>query len=76
MMLRMLQFVNHCSSIILYGDMAISHNIYNHVIFAKTVASGTYTRSHICCRREKHPVYLFFFLQEIQIEFSQRFDSR
>ena len=55
--------------------MAVSYNIYNHIIFSQPITSCTYSRTHIRCRREKHPVHFFLFRQELQIKLSQSFYS-
>ena len=62
-MLRMFQFINHGGRIILYRNMTVPHNVHNHVILSQTITSRTYSRSHIRCRREKHPVHFFLFRQ-------------
>ena len=74
-MLRMFQFINHGGRIILYRNMAVPHNVHNHVILSQTITSRTYSRSHIRCRREKHPVHFFLFRQELQIKLSLSFYS-
>ena len=62
MMFRIFQFINHGGGIIFNRDMAVSYNIYNHIIFSQPITSCTYSRTHIRCRREKYPVYFLFFL--------------
>ena len=69
-MLRMFQFINHGGRIILYRNMAVPHNVHNHVILSQTITSRTYSRSHIRCRREKHPVHFFLFRQELPRAFT------
>ena len=70
MMFRIFQFINHCGSVIFDRDMAVPYDVYNHIIFSQPITPCTYSRTHICCRREEHPVYFFLFLQEVQIKLS------
>ncbi len=40
-MLGMFQLIDHCSRIVFYKNMAVTHDIHNQIVFAQTVTSGT-----------------------------------
>ena len=67
MMLRLLKLINHGSRIIFHRYMTVTYHIHNHLIFPQAISACTYSRSHICRRREENPVNLFFFLQKIRM---------
>lgn len=76
MMLRLLKLINHGSRIIFHRYMTVTYHIHNHLIFPQAISACTYSRSHICRRREENPVNLFFFLQKIKIKITQGSHTR
>ena len=71
-----LYLINHGSRIIFHRYMTVTYHIHNHLIFPQAISACTYSRSHICRRREENPVNLFFFLQKIKIKITQGSHTR
>lgn len=64
-MCGLLQFIDHCHCIILYGDMAVAVSIYNKVILAETEFACPFSRFQCSCGREEHLVNVMLIHQRV-----------
>lgn len=64
-MCGLLQIIDHCHCIILYGDMAVAVSIYNKVILAETEFACPFSRFQCSCGREEHLVNVMLIHQRV-----------